>query len=332
MPVTQKDIARKLNLSIMTISRALKGHPDINIETRKLVEKTAREMNYSVNLVARSLVQKRTNTIGVVVPDISEPFYAEIVRGVESVLRRYHYNILLADSDNDDNLELEALRTLLEKRVDGLIFCATEKSSEYIHILENISIPYVLINNNPVGLECDSIYIDRGLGARNALLHLISSGFEKLFYFYSFQHMEQSRKSIQGCFEALKEANAPREMLQLLFCETHELETYYKMALDNIHYQNQRIGLFVWDDEMAIGVYRAVVEKGLAIPDQVGIIGFDDIKISSYLPKALTTIHYPKTEMGQKSAERVIQRLTSEEPLAIKNIMLDLQLIKRETT
>ena len=332
MAITQKDIAQRLNLSIMTVSRALKGHPDINKDTRKLVLKTAREMNYTVNMVARSLVQKRTQSIGVLVPDISEPFFAEIVRGVEAVARENQYNILLADSDNDDQLELKALQTLLEKRVDGLIIGPTEKSKKYIGLLKNLSIPYVLINSNPVNLECDTIAIDRAYGARLAMGHLVECGYKQLYYMYSFRHMEQSRASIQGCYEALDVYGYPHNKLELLFCETHELETYYRKTMDNIRYSDQRIGIFVWDDEMAVGVYRALTEKGYDIPGQVGIVGFDDIKISQYLPKSLTTIRYPKYETGERAAERLMQCLASEEKIPVKNIEMGLQLIKRETT
>jgi LacI family transcriptional regulator len=332
MAVTQKDIAQKLNLSVMTISRALKGHPDISEETRKLVEKTAKEMNYTVNMVARSLVQKRTNTIGVVVPDISEPFYAEIVRGIESIARKHHYDILLADSNNDSDLEYKSLQTLLEKRVDGLIFGPTEKSDSYIKVLKSLSTPYVLINNNPKGLDCDSINIDRAFGSRLSMAHLIERGYEELYFLYSFQHMEQSRNSIYGCYEALDSKNVPRDSFRLLFCETRNLETFYSITARKIHYNGKRIGIFVWDDEMAVGVYRALVEKGLNIPEQAGLVGFDDINISRYLPKALTTIHYPKYEMGEKGTERLIKRLTRKEGFEPESMQLDLKLIERETT
>ncbi len=332
MPTTQKDIAAKLNVSIMTVSKALKGHPDISAKTRKRVEDTAREMNYTVNVVARSLVQKRTHTIGVIVPDISELYYAEIVRGIEMVFRQHQYNILLIDSENDPDIELDAIQTLLEKRVDGLIFGPTEKTSRYINLLKTISIPYILINNTPKELDCDSISIDRRHGSMLSVSHLISGGYEDIYFLYTFKHLEQSQHSINGCYDAFDQFNLPREALKLVYCENRDLETFYNKTLESVQYNNKKTGVYAWDDEMAVGVYRALVEKGFSIPVQVGLVGFDDIRISKYLPKSLTTIYCPKFEMGKKCAERLLLQILSEQPLEPENIMMTLKLIKRETT
>jgi LacI family transcriptional regulator len=331
MRTTQKDIAEKLNVSVMTVSKALKGHPDISEKTRRLVQKTAREMDYTINVVARSLVQKKTNTIGVVIPDISEPFYAETLRGIEAYVRDHRYNVILADSDSDPKIESQALQMMREKRVDGLLFCPTEKSDEYIQILKNITIPYVLINNIPSQLPCDSISVDRALGAYYSISYLLEQGYEEIYFFYTYKHMAQSRQSIDGCYRAFDELKKVRKHLKLVYCPEHNLKTFYTMAKEQVYHNDKKIGIFAWDDEMAIGIYRAVVEMGMQIPEQVGLIGFDDIKISNYLPQALTTIKYPKFEMGQRGAERLIQRLNSKRKLPPKHIQLTLTLVKRET-
>jgi len=332
MNVTQKDIAKKLNVSIMTVSKALKGHSDIALETRRLVEKTAREMNYTVNAVARNLVQKRTNTIGIVIPDISESFYAEMVRGIESYTRPKKYNILLADSDNNAEIENQALQTMLEKRVDGLLFCPTEKSNRYVDILKSAGIPIVFINSKESQLKCDSIYVDRASGAYRAISHLLERGYKKLYFFYTLQQMLQSQRSVEGCWKAFNDHKKSGDSLEVVYCEEHDIDVFYKQALTHLSPDNQRIGIFTWDDEMAVGVYRAIAELGGDIPDKYGIVGFDDIKISRFLPKALTTIRYPKFEMGEKGAKRLLDQLESDQKLFPEEIQLQLELIKRETT
>ncbi|RPI03128.1 MAG: LacI family transcriptional regulator [Calditrichaeota bacterium] len=332
MPVTQKQIAQKLNVSVMTVSKALKGHPDISAKMRERVEKTAAEMNYTVNVQARNLAQKRTQTIGVVFPDISEPFYAEILRGIESVCRKQYYNILLADSDNDPRLEEKALQTLTEKRVDGLIIAPTEKDQEYIAWLSRLTIPYILINCYSARLACDSIYVDRGYGAFLSVTHLLKKGCQEVYFFYTFPHMEQSQASIQGCIKAFEELKKPRSHLHLIECPQRDLELFYLMTKEQLHFTGRKIGLFIWDDEMAIGCCRAIHELHLSIPDQVAIIGFDDIKITPYLHPALTTIHYPKVEMGQSSAQRLIHRLTHPDDESVQKTALSLQLVEREST
>ena len=331
MVVTQKDIARRLNVSVMTVSKALQNHPDISKKTIQLVQETAREMNYSVNVVARSLVQKRTRTIGILVPDISESFYAEIVRGAASEARKNDYTILLADSNNDPDLENEALHAMIEKRVDGMLIGPTEQSSHCVEFLRTIKNPFVIINSEPFDLNADSITVDRANGALQAVQYLLGKGFQDIYFLYTFKHMEQSKQSIEGCKKAFGECGKSVEELHLLYCENHEMETFYSTAKEKIRYQGRRMGIFVWDDEMAVGVLRAVTEKNWQIPDQAGIIGFDDIKISRYLSKALTTVFYPKFEMGQQGVKLLIQRLRDEQDLPVRKIYLPLELRKRET-
>jgi len=332
MAVTQKDIAEKLNVSVMTVSKSLKGHPDISPKTRNLVKRTAKKMNYTVNVVARSLVQQKTNTIGVVLPDISEQFYAEVLRSLENILRSHNYNILVADTNNDPGIEKNILRTMRENRIDGLIYCPTEKSEEYVRLLQDINIPYVLINIVPDQLICNSISVDRSIGADLAITHLLDRGYNDIYFFYTYKYMVQSRKSVEGCQKAFDKNKNPKSSLKMIYCENHELDTFYRLASEHLQFKGEKIGVFVWDDEMAIGVYRAIVEKGWDIPNQIGLVGFDDIKISKYLPRALTTIKYPKYEMGIRSAERLIQCLNSRRKLEPKKVILDLKLIKRETT
>lgn len=332
MPTTQKDIARRLNVSVMTVSKALTNHPDVSDSTRALVRKTASEMNYRVNVVARSLVQRRTNTIGIIVPDVSELFYAEVLNGIESVTRANNYNLLLANTDNNPEIERQSLQTLLENRVDGLLFCPTEKDDHYTALLKSINIPYVLFNNAPEGLACDTIRVDREVGAFQSMRYLIGQGYETFYFFYTFAHMSESRHSLEGCRRAFTESGLTLEKLHLIHCQEHTLELFYQKARETIFpNRDQRIGIFVWDDEMAVGVYRAISEKGLDIPAQVGIIGFDDIKIARFLPKALTTVHYPKFEMGKVGAEMLIRRMQSKVKTKPENVVLDLELVQRET-
>jgi DNA-binding LacI/PurR family transcriptional regulator len=198
--------------------------------------------------------------------------------------------------------------------------------------LQDITNPYVLINIIPEKLNCDSISVDRAIGADLAVTHLLEQGYNDIYFFYTYKYMAQSRRSVQGCQSAFNKHKRSKSSLKMIYCENHEMETFYKAAKENLKYSDQKMGIFVWDDEMAIGVYRAVVEHGWDIPNQIGLIGFDDIKISRYLPKALTTIRYPKDEMGKQSAERLIQCLNSRRKFEPKKVTLNLELVRRETT
>jgi len=331
MPVTQKDIARRLHVSVMTVSKALADHPDIAEKTREQVAAAAREMNYRVNRIARSLVQRKTHTIGVIVPDVSELFYAEVLNGIESVTREKKYGLLLANSDNDPDIEIRSIHTLLETRVDGLLVCPTERDNRFFAALKTAAVPFVFFNNTPEGLRCDTVRVDRGEGAYQSVRYLIRRGYEEIFFFYTFEHMSESRNSVEGCRRAVQESGMAAERLRLVLCPERKLDLFHQAAAEEIEYRRRRIGIFAWDDEMAVGIYRAVVEKGLAIPDPVGLVGFDDIRIGRYLPKALTTVHYPKFEMGKAGAEMLIRRIEMGEPRDPEHVVLDLNLVPRET-
>jgi LacI family transcriptional regulator len=331
MIVTQKDIAERLQLSVMTVSKALANHPDIAEKTREQVIQTAKEMNYHLNRVARSLVQRKTRTIGVIVPDVSELFYAEVLNGIESVTRSADYNFLLANSDNDPVIEKKSIRTLLETRVDGLLLCPTEKNDLSTILPKSATVPIVLFNNASEGLSCDTVRVDRGAGAHQSVRYLIRKGYEEIYFFQTFAHMSESRNSVEGCRRAFRESGLPMERLKIVLCPERRLEVFHLKTREEIEYRGRRIGIFAWDDEMAVGIYRAVIEKGLAVPDPVGLVGFDDIRIARYLPKALTTVHYPKFEMGRIGAEMLIRRIESGESRDPEHVVLDLKLVPRET-
>ena len=329
---TQKDIARRLGVSVMTVSKALTGHPDISEATRERVVAAARDMRYTVNVLARSLVQRRTRTIGVVVPDISEPFYAEMIRAIEACLRGHGYDLLLADSANDPETELHAVTTLVEKRVDGCLLGPTARAEGAVDLLRQAGVAFVLVNAPTSFRDCDAIGIDRAEGARQSVRHLIACGYEDLYYLHTFPNLEQSREAIRGCHEAVKAAGRPRPELHLVACADHRLETFHAAVKQHVPDRGRRIGLFVFDDEMAVGVLRAVAEKGWDVPSKVGVVGFDDVRISRYLPKALTTVSHPKAEMGRRAADRLIEVLAAKERPAPRRTQLPVELVIRETT
>jgi LacI family transcriptional regulator len=330
--VTQKDIARSLGVSVMTVSKALTGHSDISEETRERVRRAAREMRYTVNVLARSLVQRRTRTIGLVVPDISEPFYAEMIRAVEGCLRGHGYDLLLADSNNDPETETRAVRTLVEKRVDGCILGPTERAKGSVDLLRDASVPFVLVNAPAMFRDCDAIGIDRADGARQSIRHLLACGYEDLYYLHTFPHLEQSKAALRGCHEAMAAGKRRREDLRLVACPDHSLESFHAAAREHVLDRGRRIGLFVFDDEMAVGVLRAVSEKGWDVPSKVGVVGFDDVRISRFLPRALTTVSHPKAAMGRLAADRLIEVLGAKERKEPRRVLMPVELVVRETT
>lgn len=331
MTVTINDIAKKVGVSKNTVSRALNNKTDISEKTKRLILKTAKELNYTPNYIARSLVKKETNTIGVLIPNISDSFYAELLSGIEQVVRSTKYNILLSNTNNDSKIELDSIRMLLEKRVDGLLICPTEKNDEYIELLQKTNIPWVLLKSHTDLVECDSVYVDVTLGAYQAVNHLIQKGYKTVYHIYSMQHKLDGKERVEGCKKAFLENNVPLNQLKLIYSDWN-LKDYYNVVKEKISFDREKIGIFTYDDEMAMGVCKAVVDKGLKIPEQVGIVGYDNIMSSMYYLKSLTTVDYPKFEIGLKGAELLLKRIKSKRQVKPRRVILKPKIIIREST
>ncbi len=331
MSITLLDIAKKTGVSSYTVSRALNNKPDISKKTKKLIIKVAKELNYTPNSIARSLVQKKTNTLGVLLPNIADSFYAEILSGIERMSRNKNYNILYCNTDHDPIVERKSFTMLLEKRVDGILICPTEKNDQYIKMLREITIPYVLIKTHTDLLDCDNVFVDVTYGAYLAVNHLIKKGYKKIYQIYSMAQNLDTKERIEGCKKAFKKNKISLDKLELIYSE-RKLESFYNITEKYVNYTGEKVGIFVFDDEMAMGVYKALTNKGLKVPEQVGIVGYDNIKISPYFAKSLTTVHYPKYEIGVKGTELLIKRIKLKNQSEPNKIILKPKLIIRETT
>ena len=289
MPPTLKDIAEKLNVSIVTVSKALNNKPDISKKTKQLIQKTAKELNYTPNGVARSLVRKNTNTLGVLVPDISEPFYTSIIKSIDRVSKRNNYNIILIDTDRNHEIEYKSVMMLLEKRVSGILIDPPDVNCKSIELLKKGEVPFVIFNWPSNAFNCNSVGSDNVCGAYLAFNYLINKGYEKFYYMYSCTKSKSFYDRLEGCKKAFTQNNIPFEELELIYCP-RDINLFYDTALKRINHSGKRIGIHAWDDEMSIGVCKAILDKGLRIPEDVGIVGYDNIEYSKYSPIPLTTI------------------------------------------
>ena len=250
----------------MTVSKALANHPDVAEKTREQVIHTAKEMNYRVNRIARSLVQRKTNTIGVIVPDVSELFYAEILNGIESVTRSANYSLLLANTDNDPDIERKSIQILLETRIDGLLFCPTEKNDLSAIFPKASAVPIVLFNNSSEGMSCDTVRVDRGAGAYQSVELSPPErlrGDLLLSYVRALVRKPEQRRGLHQGVSGIRTSHGAPETGALSRKETRAFPS--KGRRGN-RVSAERIGIFAWDDEMAVGIYRASHRKGTRHP------------------------------------------------------------------
>jgi LacI family transcriptional regulator/LacI family repressor for deo operon, udp, cdd, tsx, nupC, and nupG len=283
----------------------------VNAETRALIHKIASEAGYTVSAVGRSLVTRRTNTIGVVVTTIADPFAGEVVGGIEEFALTHQYSVLLAAGHSDPDLELRAVHSLEERRVDGILVMASRIGARYLQMLSELRVPIVLINSHHPGEFIHSVRIDNVASARMMTKYLIDLGHRRIGYIGDKFGFQSDIERLTGYRETL-------EAFDLGF--EPELVVHGDGSPEGgMHAMRRLLGLaelptavFCYNDREAIGAMRAVRAHGLHVPRDISIAGFDDLYLSSYTDPPLTTVWQPKRELGLLAAENLLQLIVGE--------------------
>lgn len=332
MVTTIKDIAKEAGCSMQTVSRALNNKEEISPETRKRILEIAKKLNYSPNILASGLRSKKTKTLGIVIPDNSDPFYAEILQGASKKAQENGYQIILSVLSQrgcDVEEELAALRTLISKRVDGLLLQPEQEDSIYLEALRKCPIPFVLYNRSPKGLRCNYVTHNHEKGSFIACGHLLKSGKKEIFYLTRKPETSSTKARISGCKKALKKYGLPETSIHIIECEDSVDDAYQKTT--NLLDSHKPKAFHTWDDIMAIGVAKAVIDKGLRIPQDVSLVGYNDILISRYFNPPLTTVKQQLKLMGETAVDILIRKLSDKNSKRVEHVELSLELIKRST-
>lgn len=333
--VSIKDIAQAAGVSHPTVSRALNDSPLINQETRARIKVIAAEMGYIPNAVARSLKAQRSGTVGLVVTSLTDPFFAEVMAGVDEVASEAGLSMFVTASHNDPDREMEVIETFHRRRVEGIIVAASRLSSRYHQRLERIQVPIVLINQHAEDTQprFHSVAFDEQAGARLAAEHLLSLGHRRIGYLGLGNRQRSNRLRLAGYHEALGEAGLVADPAWALVVPEAEIqalgdndvgESYCPSLLSN-----GVTAVFCYNDRVAIGALEACRNQGLAAPGTVSIVGFDDIELARWVSPALTTIRQPRLEMGCV-AMRMVLDLLNDQP--VNNRSLQPQLIIRQSS
>jgi LacI family transcriptional regulator len=329
--VTIKDIAKKAGVSYATVSRALNNHPEINIETRKKVLRIANEFGYQPNAIARGLVKKETKTLGLLIPDITNPFFPEVARGIEDAANEKGYTIFLCNTNWSLEREVNYLNVLRQKQVDGILIApASEKIDHLKKILSQwskntVSITRVNISN------VTSVLIDNVQGARMAVEHLLNRGYRKIAFIGGLIDISANQERLQGYQEALAD-NEVKQNPDYIASGDFKRESGHQIMQRLLMLKARPDAVFAANDLLALGAIQAIREAGLTIPDDVAVCGFDDIEFASLPEIQLTTVSQPKYEMGKLALETLIDQIKAEERTVARKIMLEPNLIVRKTT
>ncbi|EUJ32164.1 LacI family transcriptional regulator [Listeria cornellensis FSL F6-0969] len=309
MGVTIRDIAEKTGVSITTISQILNGKGSRFSETtRNKVFQTAKDLAYKPNFFAKNMVTNRTNTIGMIVPEVTDPFFSQMVKGAEDYLNAHDYMILLCNSSQDSTREDLYVEELLHRAVDGLIIASPNiLASNVFAQLETLHKPYILLDRKRHHREEGNIFIDDYEGGYMATEHLISLGHTNIGIITSDDSFYSVEERLQGYQASLKEHGISGSPTWIM--EGDQTMPGGYIASKKLLETADITALFVTNDQMAVGAYRAALELGITIPDDLSIIGFDDIELAEYMAPTLTTIRQPIYDIGKTAAEYLLKAI-----------------------
>jgi LacI family transcriptional regulator len=328
--VTMRDVARHAGVSIATVSHVINETRPVSDELRERVRDTMDTLSYQPNTIARALRSKHSNTIGLIVPDGRNPFFAEVAQGIEEVSLEHEYSLILCDSGNDLGKVLLHTKNLSAKRVDGIIFTTSGDDFEDISSLidENIAVLVIDLDASPIA--ADSVLFDNFKGGRLATQHLLELGHRRIACITGPSRQSLRRDREKGYSSALADAGIRTD--QLLVREgDFQPSSGYVYALDLLDSADPPSAIFACNDLMAMGVLRAAREVGLDVPAQLSVIGFDDIYLSAFTTPTLSTIRLPKHTMGRLAGHMLLRRI-QDNTRPIEQTIVDLELVVREST
>jgi LacI family transcriptional regulator len=331
MITTMRDVAERAGVSVTSVSHVINETRPVSYELRERVLAAMEELGYQPNRLARSLRSGKTQTIGMIVPDSADPFFAEVARGIEDTAFENGYSLILCNSDA--NLGKEAFYTdvLVEKQVDGILFLAAGLSTERILDLQQRGMPVVVVDRELPGAHVDLVVTDNAGGGWSATRHLIDLGHRRIGYITAPSDLTLSEYRSTGYRKALEEAGIAADE-NLVVRGDFDFKSGYRAARQLLANDKQPTAIFASNDIMAIGAICAAVESGLQVPQDLSVVGYDDIPLASYSNPPLTTIAQPNYDMGVRAASLLLERL-HDPGRPSQRIVLDVELrIRRSTT
>lgn len=321
MDVTIKDIAQRAHVSVSTVSRVLNNKADVHEETKRRVQEIIEELGYSPNSIARGLVLQRTHTIGLLIPDITNPFFPEVARGVENRAKELGYSLIFCDSGNDMQSEKDAIALFRSKQVDGIILSLSLASQAELFRLQSEQFPVVQIDRGIPELRIPTVAVDNVLSAATATGYLIQLGHRRIAHITGDLGTKTGRDRLQGYRKALASAGIEPEESWIVE-GAYDIESGAAGATRLLFGPHRPTAIFAANDLIAMGVYQVALDGGLRIPDDLSVVGHDDIQIAGIVRPGLTTMSQPKYKLGQVGVELLIKEIDSGESTAEEIVLL----------
>lgn len=332
--VTIKDIAKELNISCSTVSRALKDFPGISPATKKAVTELADKLNYRPNAIALSLRNQKTNVIGVVIPETVHFFFSTVISGIEDEAMKDGYNVMICQSNENYEREADCIDALMSARVDGLLVSISRETEDLAHLKKVVDegTPMVFFDRLVEGMNAPSVIIDDYQGAYDATEHLIQQNSTNIIHLAGPDNLIISRKRTEGYLSALEDHQIPVRQDNIIECRNGTLEEA-EQALTRVLQSGRAVdGVFANNDMAALGALKAVQKAGLKSPEDITIIGFSNWNFSSLTQPALSSVAQPGYEIGREAARLILQEINSNEKASKHVSILDTELVIRESS
>jgi len=331
--VTIVDIARQLGISKSTVSRALRGQTDIHPGTRQAILDVAHELDYQPNQLAYSLAKSKTNTIGVLIPELVSSFFPKVLVSIQQSLRQAGYNVLICQSDESYETEVDNARILLANRVDGLIVSHTKETRNFEHlkIFQRKGIPVVFFNRVCEDMVVPNVTVDDYRGAFEAVEHLIQNGYQRIAHLSGPDTLPNSRNRLNGYRHALRQYNIPLDP---------DLIISYDLTLTKVNiYINHLLNLpqppdalFAMNDPTAIEALKVCRSRGVRVPHDLAIVGFSNDPASPLIEPSLTTVAQPTSDIGYHAVRLLLNQLTGQVESIPESVILPAELLIRSST
>lgn len=334
-PTTIKDIAKKLNVSTSTVSRALRDHPDINAETKELIVKTAQELDYQPNTFAQNLKRQRSNTIGVIVPQVKHVFFAEIMSGITDVAYNAGYNVIISQSNENQEREIINTNAMIAQRVAGLLVSLSSTTRQFDHLLalERQGIPLVCFDRVCEELPVSKVIVDDYNGAFQAVKHLVDKGYKKIAHLAGPTSLSIGLQRFLGYKDALQKSSIPFQDALVVFGGLNEEDGHQSFETLVTQLGEFPDAIFAVTDPVALGAFMKIKERGLSIPQDIALVGFSDNPVVSLIEPPLTTVQQPAYKIGETATRLLLQQIEkSDRKLKNKTIVLPTNLIIRNST
>lgn len=329
MRATIKEVAKKAGVSIATVSRVLNESNLVQDETKKLVKQVARDLRYSPNIAARSLSRSRTETIGILLPDLYGEFFSEVIRGMDTTARQHKYHLFISSSHNS-KAEIEAALRIMSGRVDGLIIMSPHIDAVALNSNLPSALPVVLLNCYVDGGDFDAINIDNYQGAYDVVRHLVNHGHKRIAIITGTEKNIDAQERLRGYQAALKDSGVEHSDLYELTGDFTEASAY-KAAIRILNTNPQPTAIFASNDAMAIGALSALRVHNISVPGDIALAGFDDIPIATYITPSLTTVRVRISDLGALAVKRLLEAIHKKKEHVKHRTVLGTEVVARES-